>query len=161
MAQRLVRIAYRAASWEPPVVDDLDRLIAAEFRDDNGAPDRAPSAYLVADEGEALRAYVEHVASQGLGLRGTAYLFDVTDLSQQVSHSEGTTRFAFSRGAHREILLPTDDELRVFAGRLATEQEARRMIVTKKQVREYVAAQLAVEDAEWLTLKRERPDWPP
>lgn len=100
---------------------------------------------------EHIRAFAEHAAGFLQGPpTGSNTHFDVAGLpvARRVA-ALGQTRFAFTRGAHREIRFADESELLEFVSRLFHELAGRSRPTTREEVREYVRGRLLHADVDW------------
>src|SRR4051812_36814511 len=114
---RVLRIKNRQVAWEE---DDLEQLLRSEFRTKENEPDLKPSAYLIIEETDdhgrasCLRAKAEHVASFNSPppKHGRSDV-DLAGLGiGEVVPVRGKTQFEFTRNAHVEVVLSSEQQLR-------------------------------------------------
>jgi len=148
VSRALIRFAKRLASWEDPSLS-LDELQRLEFKARDGGPDLRPSVYEVDDFAvRAVQSYAEH--AHAFDPPRTALALDVDDaVLGNCQPTPGDTPFAFTREAHREIVLHDDADLLEFIGRV---KSMVRRYVSKTDVQLYVRGRLDSGDREWTTV---------
>lgn len=142
----LLRVGKRRTSIES---DNHAQFVQVEFATSDGSVDRRLSVYQISPD-DLVRCRTEHFASAHLG--PTAHPnFDVEGLHGRIEDTEGTSRFQFTRTAHRELIFDSDEAVARFAKQLLEEHASRRHSVEKSEMKTYVIARLRTQDTEWMS----------
>jgi len=143
----ILRVAGRWSAWEG---GDPGEIVEYEFRAQQGGPDLRPSVYEIADETpEIVQVLAEHSAGSNSlrKMRG----IDLTGAFQRdPAPAPGELPFAFTRDAHRELILESQDELVEIVRRVLPALEVRTRAAEKRDIKAYVASRVAAADPEWL-----------
>jgi hypothetical protein len=143
----LLRIGRRRS-----FIPTLDEFLQVEFTARSGGRDLHPSVYEIGPD-EVIQAYAEHVASFLVNPPRGAKNWDVGDAGGTLVVTEGGTRFAFTRNAHRELGFPDEAALARFVQCVYEESRERgRHDVSRVELEAYVRARRAASDREWLLL---------
>ncbi len=144
MTTVLIRFSKRRSSWAPERTDaDVQKI---EFSDKHGNPDLRPSVYEIALE-DLVRAYAEHATN--IDPRRGALGLDLGGLAQSIRATPGTSTFAFTREAHREIELGDLRELLELIVDLRAAFGDRSYPVTQDEIVAYAKDRLSKGDDEW------------
>ena len=150
MGARLLRIGKRPAAWE---TRDPEQILASDFTRRDGALDLELSVYELSSaeavdlRGAALRIQVEHAASFLRPPRKAAPLLDVTGVEVAIRATPGTTAFAYSNEAHRELLLADSHALRGLVDLVVAEIETRAIRFSLAEMLGYVRSH--TDSDEW------------
>ena len=70
-------------------------------------------------------------------------------LGAAIEETLGTSAFAFTAGAHRQLRLESAADLRALVGRILADLAGRTDPVTREEILRYAAQRLAAGDEEW------------
>ena len=147
----LYRSVKRRTSFELEPLEFCD----AEFQDSrSGGLDHNISVYQI-DAGRLIACHSEHYAGARLTPPGNP-AFDLAGLANELRNEprDDTWPFVMTRLAHCEAGFDSDEAVRVMADRLFTDLPQRTHPVSSDDMRRYLTAAVAAEDAEWIEFLR-------
>jgi hypothetical protein len=140
----LIRFSKRLAVWEPGHTPE--EIQHSEFRKKDGAVDLRPSVYEIQNS-EVVRAFAEHATV--ISPPSSSAGIDLGGLGSEVKSTPGSTGFAFTTSAHRELSLRNKEDLFNLIGNALAGLSSRLHHVTRAQIMTYAKARLAAIDPEW------------
>lgn len=154
MRRVLLRVGRsRVASSDEAI--DVQRFLDAEKLEGS----LALSVYLIEEpDGAALakrvtQAHAEHQASAGVNPPKAGYDLDIAcDELPEPRATPGTSRFQFTREAHRDVTFADPAHRRRVFEKVLAERAARLFKVTRVELAAYAASRVSAEDAEWLAV---------
>ena len=127
----------------------MSAVCETEFRASDGSAVLELSVYQLAGVGDVVKACAEHAASIPLDPKSTVNV-DLQGLTPPPLEAPGAGRFAFTREAHRNVVLPSEAALAEAVGALLADRENRVHVVDKQQLKAYIVARREAGDAEWI-----------
>ena len=149
----MLRVAKRRASIEE---SEFDQFFEVEFYR-AGQPDLEPSMYAVTHQ--VVQMHAEHAARCGLNPPRHFYHMDLAGhLPRSPRPEPDDEAFRFTNEAHHVLDFENADALKSFASSIYN-QRPRGVSVAMRDVREYVALRLRLEDEEWVRFCTDRAEW--